>query len=1406
MNARFPGNRLEQYMNTARVSVCLAIVLTWTLASPVLAQYEPGQTSLRPDSPDTVDRFDHRNFQLRGDFGDGVGYAKGYQTFGVFQPFIVEPDEFIFFANPRGIVTYLGDLSANVGVGTRYYNPDNDRIWGASFWYDHDNNNANRYDQFGVSLESLGQYFDMRANAYILSNDNPDVLGSFFTGQNVFFQNFIGIGRATLVNTPLNGGDFEAGGALPGIGDIGLRTYAGGYYYQGENTGAVYGVRARAEALITQDFWAQVAVTHDRLFGTNVTAALTWYYGSGQAPRWFQRIPTNYRLYQQVERQYRIAVFENTLRDTVPALRAGGTGGSGGPVGTPIFVVHVDNTAPAGGDGTVEHPYNTLPTSTPPNVDIVFVNRGNGTSSGYDNGITLNDYQRFLGQGVQHTFTSTTGTFVLPGYVAGPLPQITNPAGDVVRLANFNEVSGFNIANAGRHGIYGLGVNSFNINNVNITDSGTLVPTPVGAGIQLDNAQGDGYLFASTLVNNAAEGMRIDNVGTTLKLRVNNVSSNGNLTGFSLNGTGGSVWDVAMSDVNSSSNRHDGMAITLDGGSSFSGVFDRITSNNNNNPVVDLNFGNGFAMNIDSSNAAVRIEHSTFNSNGLNGLSFVATGGSNLGIELVNNNQTISNNLLNGVFVDGTDSNIDLLLKNNVIVGNGNIGVNLQATDGSFDLFAGGYGTEDQNGNGVLDPGEDANGNGVIDREGNVIDNNRGAGLAYTLRDAAVGTIDIRGNIITRTLNDTFNSPIYNGQGIDIRLDGSTNSSDATATLTAGIIDRNTIGSRTDASLGNAGDGISVFADQRTTLSALTVGNTDGPNGNGNVVARNGGDGIHFFRRNEAVVDNVIIQDNIVERNAGNGMNIEAHATQNDVNDYHIQGNLITNNTLNGVRFLLEADAAISANMFDNIIRFNGLNGIQDNDIVNSPLDPRFLTGTWQRNVISNNTLDGIEINGATNNLLVGSFINQPDGNLINDNGNDGIEINGSGSISIARNEIARNLAGGIDINAATSNLITITQNYIHNNLNTNGDGDGIEILSAGPGFVAVTANLNTIRDNSGRGVDILNRASGAGSAVAGQAFITLDQNVIAGNRLEGIYVINTASGTQSQSVPSTDALAADGNIFAAPRLTLEVTNNRVEGNGLGSGFSATGLVLRVGTSDGGYSYFDDGGFFGEGFGGVGATITGNTFSGNLGDDIYFDSFTSTVNPGDTAGEWSDTVFRIDFFRGDPLARLDLTFLNNTFESANVNNSRGSFNSETGASAFYNNAEDDFKSRTIRNSVDTGPFANGSRERNAQRLAARFTLNPQVPTPPPPNGGADSGDFLYSGIGQSTFRLLGVAAPGNVGIFNPTGNVGTYVNGGFFVDDFYQNRFDANGLFNAGAGADAMPYGWNVNGGDPRPQ
>src|SRR5262249_18380231 len=152
-----------QYMNTARVSLGLAILLSWTLSSPAQAQQylPPGTAGLEPGVASTGDYtagegvddlqtrgiFDNRNYLLRSDAGDGTGYLRGFQRFGVFQPIIFDPDEFILWMSPRGFVTYdTGDWAGNLGAGVRWLNPANNRILGGGFWWDHDNNQNRLFD------------------------------------------------------------------------------------------------------------------------------------------------------------------------------------------------------------------------------------------------------------------------------------------------------------------------------------------------------------------------------------------------------------------------------------------------------------------------------------------------------------------------------------------------------------------------------------------------------------------------------------------------------------------------------------------------------------------------------------------------------------------------------------------------------------------------------------------------------------------------------------------------------------------------------------------------------------------------------------------------------------------------------------------------------------------------------------------------------------------------------------------------------------------------------------------------------------------------------------------------------------------------------------------------------------
>lgn len=1416
-------------MKTARVSLCLATVLSWALTSPTMAQQlmppgqYPGQAVLEDSTPlegtddmQTRSLFDNRNYMLRSDAGDGVGYLRGYQTFAAWQPIIVTPDELMFWVSPRGYITYnSGNFAGNLGAGARWLNPENQRILGGGVWWDHDNNGANQYDQIGGSFESLGNFLDFRTNVYIPTNQNTHFVSQFFNSSNMFIGHNIGIGQTTITNSSLRGGDFESGGALPYIGDLGLRAYGGGYYYQGPDSGGgIYGIRGRLEALVTQNLWGTVIVTHDRVFGTNVSAAATIYLGTGQSSKFMQRISMQNRLYQQQERQYRVAVQQDVENQFLLAMRNGGTGGSGGGVGTAIFVDHVNNTAAAGGDGSAEHPFNHLPTTTPSNVDIVFVNRGDGTSNNMNQGITLNNFQRLLGDGIVHQFTSTLGTFTLPGFTPGAFPTITNinPGGSAVTLASHNEVSGFNITNSALNGITGSGITNFNINNVNITNSGnSLGATPVGAGILLTNATGVGQIFNANFNNNNAEGIRIDNTaGGVLALAVTNVQANGNLTGLELNANASEI-DPTVSNLTASNNKHDGIAISLANGSTMNGSFDLIRADNNNNPLTPAlsTFGNGFTYTSDNSAGNITIQRGEFAANGLNGLNFTTTDNSTLTALLRDNNNAnggrgISNNLQDGVLFTNTNSQVTARLLNNIINTNGGFGVGVTskgtgAFPTSFDLVAGGYQTQDINGNGLLDPGENnvaisslgptIIGNGVLNREGNTIIGNHGAGIAYTLLDQGTGTANIIGNIIQSTAAANPVSTTYLGQAIDIRVTGSNIASNSTASFTGGTIDANLIGSLTTASLGNAGGGIRVLADQNTSLQALNIGTAL----QGNIIAHNANDGINIQRNNTAQVGNitpVVINNNQIEFNTGNGTSITArNSFGNVVNGFMISNNKILNNTSNGVALALEADANMDVNIHANTIMNNATNGILTTETIGSPGDLRGLGGTWDQNTITFNGVgtagDGIQLNAAMGTplqtLLIGSTTSAAGGNTISNNGGHGILINSAGFLTAGFNTIDSNALGGIYMHGRTQNNVVINRNVITNNgtVSATADGgDGIQVVNAGLTTASdiVTITNNTIRGNAGRGLNVLNQANG-------QLTVDAESNTIKSNLLEGVYVVNTASGTQSADVLSSAAMAADGSVFAVPHMVFTFNNNDVEGNGIGlSGTSvASGLVMRVGSSDSSGNFHDDGGFASEGRGGIVATVTNNLFHGNLGDDLSFSSYVSSI-PTTPAGTWNATTFTLPVYQNDPLSRLDLSFHNNVFDSTptNVGNVPG---------AFYADADGVFKSR-LNTATDPGPFGSATRQRNAERLAARFGLPPATP-------GGQSNLFLYPGLGQSTFRLLDASSGGLTTLTDVT-------NAGFITDLApYTGPGSARGSFNPGS--TYLPFGWTFYNGTAQP-
>jgi hypothetical protein len=597
---------------------------------------------------------------------------------------------------------------------------------------------------------------------------------------------------------------------------------------------------------------------------------------------------------------------------------------------------------------------------------------------------------------------------------------------------------------------------------------------------------------------------------------------------------------------------------------------------------------------------------------------------------------------------------------------------------------------------------------------------------------------------------------------------------------------------------GNASDGLSL-----TTTSAVPVASVTVQNFTAN---ENGGNGLNFTRQGVAEIQNVAITGGTINANTGHGINVTA-ADNNVTDNYVLSNNTITNNTGSGVRLNLVGDGDLNVTMTGNTISNNHTNGIQTTTTAGLTDTPTIVLTIGDGTLAGSNT-----INGNTGN---GIFLNTTphfaaiDTNTISGNTGDGININSS-SAFFAADQIVNNtitLNGGDGINISSSFLLA---NIASNVITSNGD-DGIAITSSGSGQdISIDSNLvqsntgdgiqisansfssnnyslttNDVLDNGRRGLNFVNGFGASTSLTIGDG-TGVGLNTFARNGLEGLYIVNTASNTQGDSSHinnlASAAMQQDGSLFTRPLLNLTMDDNEVNSNGqlhgAGGFIDGSGLVLRVGSSDGSNSFTDDGGFATT-RGGVIAVVNNNNLRGDYASDVTFQAFISTVLPAVTGGSWTDNndnprntandAFTVTGYQSDPLSRLDLTFTNNQGDALVASNSGNS-------TAFYNTAEAVFKSRTQSQdgndppdgsgNDDGGPFVVGNRARNATREAFRGGAfsDPSLSIVGV-SGNSDS--FLYPGVGSSTFRVKSTSDTTGFAIGNDNFGTGIGLNGTF---------------------------------------
>jgi hypothetical protein len=919
--------------------------------------------------------------------------------------------------------------------------------------------------------------------------------------------------------------------------------------------------------------------------------------------------------------------------------------------------------------------------------------------------------------------------------------------------------------------------------NANGQDGLHLV-TPGGGRITItDPLSGDAF------TNNVENGLLVDAQSGRINVAVNSTTAANTFTG---NGTGalggdgllfrtapGGIINTDLVGVTATGNGLDGIGFFLNGGTINVTNIQSNTATGNTRDGLSIINSNGGIFSTNLIGGLVPALGNDFSNNTRAGLFF---GGVTPASPVSTNNIVrIANNNFNRTTA-GTEG---ILFDTTNVVTWGGAGVQTILTQNTF---VGGALTT---GRGV---GGTVNGGGVLFAFGdnqvsnaNTFTNNVDAHIGLILNGDSNNNITIDNHNLSGVV-DNGATGTFNGEGVALILQDS-------AKLT-GYIQRSTIQS-------NAGDGIrfdvagtnvGAFA----SLNSFVIGGNNPLLGNiiGGTGAGNGGNGIAVTRTAVGQVNNMQILNNAITDNVFSGMHLTA-SNNSTTDTYTINNNNVSTNGLDGILLDVQADAGLQARIDSNLINGNGTannlffgSGIHTVEQINTGSDLRFVSGIWTRNTITGNNLDGIDLTAAMSTLVIGDPGDTTQGNNISANLRNGVNVVGAGEVTIGSNLISLNgTAGtvgtinetaGVKANVNPTSNLTVINNEITNNI-----GDGIE-YSIGQNFFGFFSQIqivgNNIAFNDGRGVDILNRTDN-------QIFVSMVNNIVNRNLLEGVYVVNTASATQNQFNSSTQPLDQNGSVFRDPVIEMQFTGNQVIGNGFGTtgqvggAPSATGLVVRVGTSGATTSGSDDGGFaslgnfiaaggspFGEstGRGGVTMVVDNNTLRGNFGDDILFQSFVSTVDPN-TGTTWNtdpaNPAFDLTNYQSDPLSRLDLHYHNNTVNSADVNNTtRGIGTGNTQFVAFYNNADGVFKSRlnNIAAPNAPGPFNNASRRRNAQRQAARI---PNFTAPASLIGAS----FLYPGIGDSTFRVSTDSdlAPFRIDFNVP--NVTTADQNGFFI-------------------------------------
>ncbi|MBT4886034.1 MAG: hypothetical protein HON07_02335, partial [Planctomycetaceae bacterium] len=524
--------------------------------------------------------------------GRGLGYFGSYMTLGGFIPYAQDDLGGFWSADLRTHLSTNGGFFSNVGI-VRKQLTDNGSLLGLGLYWDYDGDMnqyagtgntefgqfGHVYQQVGFSGEYVTDRGAIRSNGYMPVGTTAYNVGAPGTP---WSKNYIMCDYG--LDAALGGADLEVGAWIPKLEAFGGMISVGGYTYgnanewsRGTETGERMvpffgGVYTRFDITVANNWDINLQYNNDPFFDSTGFARLTYRMGGSRRRNVPDQLEQPMMRNEHIVRGHQTPEYLSNTQNN----------------GTPWNVIHVDNTAAAGGDGTAEAPFTNLAdadVAATRQWDIVYVHEGNSrvAPNFYGDSFSFNaDNQFLVGSGGPLTLAvgSNCGTFntasnaylfTVPAQSTNN-PLLSNPGGTSI---DTNGQGGLTIANLdivgsneallvqggdlnGTAQPFGTTANPYDsaislaggtsVRNVNIGGDGTAA---IQRGVRITDSTGGIEFTDTTIANMTRSGLLIDNnTGALL------VSYDGRIVSDTAN-TGGIASPLVVIDSNTGAGTFD---------------------------------------------------------------------------------------------------------------------------------------------------------------------------------------------------------------------------------------------------------------------------------------------------------------------------------------------------------------------------------------------------------------------------------------------------------------------------------------------------------------------------------------------------------------------------------------------------------------------------------------------------------------------------------------------------------------------------------------------------------------------------------------------------------------------------------------------------------------------------------